>query len=119
MLLKIFIMYPTQHRTYRVDINNLFGSFDWRNLNLRTNVLSIESKRSHPQEAGMNVFGSDKTGTLTLNKLCVYKSLIEVFPRNIDSGAVVLIAARASKFEKQDAIDASIVGMLGDPKKVI
>ncbi|KAG2332894.1 hypothetical protein Bca52824_004074 [Brassica carinata] len=56
----------------------------------------------------MNVFGSDKTGTLTLNKLCVYKSLIEVFPRNIDSGAVVLIAARASKFENQDAIDASI-----------
>jgi len=37
----------------------------------------------------------------------------------IDSGAVVLIAARASKFENQDAIDASIVGMLGDPKEVI
>ncbi|KAI8016874.1 ATPase 8, plasma membrane-type [Camellia lanceoleosa] len=30
---------------------------------------------------------------------------------------VVLLAARASRIENQDAIDASIVGMLGDPKE--
>jgi H+-transporting ATPase len=32
---------------------------------------------------------------------------------------VVLYAARASRVENQDAIDASIVNMLADPKEVI
>lgn len=31
--------------------------------------------------AGMDVLCSDKTGTLTLNKLSVDKNLIEVYPR--------------------------------------
>lgn len=31
---------------------------------------------------------------------------------------VVLMAARASRTENQDAIDAAIVGMLADPKEV-
>lgn len=30
----------------------------------------------------------------------------------------MLLAARASRVENQDAIDACIVGMLGDPKEV-
>lgn len=36
----------------------------------------------------------------------------------MDKDNVVLLAARASRTENQDAIDASIVGMLGDPKEV-
>uniref|UniRef100_A0A5B7BES0 Plasma membrane ATPase n=1 Tax=Davidia involucrata TaxID=16924 RepID=A0A5B7BES0_DAVIN len=67
--------------------------------------------------AGMDVLCSDKTGTLTLNKLTVDKSMIEVFPKDLDKDTVVLLAARASRVENQDAIDASIVGMLGDPKE--
>ncbi|RVW43703.1 ATPase 8, plasma membrane-type [Vitis vinifera] len=67
--------------------------------------------------AGMDVLCSDKTGTLTLNKLTVDKTLIEVFPKDMDKDSVVLLAARASRVENQDAIDASIVGMLGDPKE--
>lgn len=31
---------------------------------------------------------------------------------------VILLGARASRVENQDAIDACIVGMLGDPKEV-
>ena len=31
---------------------------------------------------------------------------------------VVLMAARASRMENQDAIDTAIVGMLADPKEV-
>lgn len=68
--------------------------------------------------AGMDVLCSDKTGTLTLNKLTVDKNLIEVFANGADKDAVVLYAARASRVENQDAIDASIVNMLGDPKEV-
>lgn len=36
----------------------------------------------------------------------------------MDADTLVLIAAKASRVENQDAIDASIVGMLGDPKEV-
>lgn len=42
---------------------------------------------------------------------------IKVFPTGVDKDTVVLYAARASRVENQDAIDASIVGMLGDPKE--
>ena len=31
---------------------------------------------------------------------------------------VILLAARAARIENQDAIDAAIVNMLGDPKEV-
>lgn len=41
-----------------------------------------------------------------------------MFPKDIDKDTLVLLAARASRVENQDAIDASIVGMLGDPKEV-
>lgn len=41
-----------------------------------------------------------------------------MFVKDLDKDTVVLLAARASRVENQDAIDASIVGMLGDPKEV-
>ncbi|XP_006602560.1 plasma membrane ATPase 2-like [Glycine max] len=68
--------------------------------------------------AGMDVLCSDKTGTLTLNKLTVDKNLIEVFAKGVDADTVVLMAAQASRLENQDAIDTAIVGMLADPKEV-
>jgi H+-transporting ATPase len=36
----------------------------------------------------------------------------------MNKDSVVLYAARASRVENQDAIDASIVNMLSDPKEV-
>lgn len=36
----------------------------------------------------------------------------------MDPDTVVLMAARASRIENQDAIDTAIVGMLADPKEV-
>ncbi|GAV73886.1 hypothetical protein CFOL_v3_17369, partial [Cephalotus follicularis] len=63
--------------------------------------------------AGMDVLCSDNTGSLTLNKLSVDKNLVEV----VDTDNVVLMAARASRKENQDAIDTAIVGMLADPNE--
>lgn len=36
----------------------------------------------------------------------------------MDKDMVVLLAARASRLENQDAIDAAIVNMLADPREV-
>ncbi|MCI73912.1 plasma membrane ATPase 4-like, partial [Trifolium medium] len=59
--------------------------------------------------AGMDVLCSDKTGTLTLNKLSVDRNLIEVFIKGVDKEHVILLAARAARTENQDAIDSAIV----------
>ncbi|GAV69158.1 hypothetical protein CFOL_v3_12659, partial [Cephalotus follicularis] len=40
----------------------------------------------------------------------------QVFAKGVDADIVVLMAARASRTENQDAIDTAIVGMLADPK---
>lgn len=45
--------------------------------------------------------------------------MLQIFVKDIDKDTVVLYAARASRIENQDAIDASVVGMLADPKEVI
>lgn len=43
---------------------------------------------------------------------------MQVFPKDVNKDQLILLAARASRVENQDAIDASIVGMLNDPKEV-
>jgi len=44
---------------------------------------------------------------------------LQVFSKGIDKEMVVLMAARASRLENQDAIDTAIVSMLTDPKEVL
>ncbi|CAN1343993.1 ATPase 9, plasma membrane-type [Linum perenne] len=41
----------------------------------------------------------------------------KVFVKDCDKDQLLLLGARASRVENQDAIDACIVGMLGDPKE--
>uniref|UniRef100_A0A7N0TC59 Plasma membrane ATPase n=1 Tax=Kalanchoe fedtschenkoi TaxID=63787 RepID=A0A7N0TC59_KALFE len=133
MLIEIIVMYPIQRRAYREGIDNLLvlliGGIPIAMPTVLSVTMAIGSHRLSQQGAitkrmtaieemaGMDVLCSDKTGTLTLNKLTVDKTLIEVFPENADKDTVMLLAARASRVENQDAIDASIVGMLGDPKE--
>jgi hypothetical protein len=47
-----------------------------------------------------------------------YIRLVQVFERGVTQDQVILMAARASRIENQDAIDTAIVGMLADPKEV-
>uniref|UniRef100_A0A5B6Z0W5 Plasma membrane ATPase n=1 Tax=Davidia involucrata TaxID=16924 RepID=A0A5B6Z0W5_DAVIN len=133
MLIEIVVMYLIQHRKYREGIDNLLvlliGGIPIAMPTVLSVTMAIGSHRLSQQGAitkrmtaieemaGMDVLCSDKTGTLTLNKLTVDKSLIEVFAPDLDNDSVVLHAAMASRVENQDAIDASIVGMLGDPKE--
>eukprot|EP01018_Ginkgo_biloba_P010991 Gb_14669 [translate_table: standard] len=120
MIIEIIVMYPIQRRRYRVGINNLLVLLIGGIPIAMPTVLSgaITKRMTAIEEmAGMDVLCSDKTGTLTLNQLSVDKNLIQVFEEGFDSDTVVLMAARASRIENQDAIDAAIVGMLGDPKE--
>ncbi|KAL7190460.1 hypothetical protein ACSBR2_022691 [Camellia fascicularis] len=133
MIIEIIVMYPIQHRPYRPGIDNLLvlliGGIPIAMPTVLSVTMAIGSHRLAQQGAitkrmtaieemaGMDVLCSDKTGTLTLNRLSVDKSIIEVFARGVDGEAVVLMAARASRVENQDAIDAAIVGTLADPKE--
>ncbi|XP_022868084.1 plasma membrane ATPase 1-like [Olea europaea var. sylvestris] len=133
MIIEIVVMYPIQHRDYRPGIDNLLvlliGGIPIAMPTVLSVTMAIGAHRLAQQGAitkrmtaieemaGMDVLCSDKTGTLTLNKLTVDKNLIEVFAKGVDADTVVLMAARASRTENQDAIDTAIVGMLADPKE--
>ncbi|OIV99783.1 hypothetical protein TanjilG_26121 [Lupinus angustifolius] len=133
MLAEIIVMYPIQRRKYRDGIDNLLvlliGGIPIAMPTVLSVTMAIGSHRLSQQGAitkrmtaieelaGMDVLCSDKTGTLTLNKLSVDKNLIEVFAKGVDKEHVMLLAARASRTENQDAIDGAIVGMLADPKE--
>ncbi|KAE9453568.1 hypothetical protein C3L33_14538, partial [Rhododendron williamsianum] len=133
ILIELIVMYPIQHRKYRDGINNLLvlliGGIPIAMPTVLSVTMAIGSHRLSQQGAitkrmtaieemaGMDVLCSDKTGTLTLNKLTVDRTLIEVFTKDVDKETAVLLGARASRVENQDAIDACIVGMLADPKE--
>uniref|UniRef100_A0A7N0TH49 Plasma membrane ATPase n=1 Tax=Kalanchoe fedtschenkoi TaxID=63787 RepID=A0A7N0TH49_KALFE len=133
MVIEIIVMYPIQKRPYRSGIDNLLvlliGGIPIAMPTVLSVTMAIGSHRLSQQGAitkrmtaieemaGMDVLCSDKTGTLTLNKLSVDKNLIEVFTPGIEKDHVILLAARASRVENQDAIDTAIVGMLADPKE--
>ncbi|KAJ6812010.1 ATPase 11, plasma membrane-type-like [Iris pallida] len=133
MFVEVIVMYPIQHRKYRPGIDNLLvlliGGIPIAMPTVLSVTMAIGSHRLSQQGAitkrmtaieemaGMDVLCSDKTGTLTLNKLTVDKNLIEVFVKGTSQDTVILMAARASRTENQDAIDTAIVGMLADPKE--
>ncbi|KAI8025579.1 Plasma membrane ATPase 1 [Camellia lanceoleosa] len=120
----IIVMYPVQHRPYHPGIDNLLvliGGIPTAMPTVLSVTMAIGSHRlaqqgaitkrmtSIKEMAGMDVLCSDKVGTLTLNRLTIDK--------RVDGEAVVLMAARASRVENQDARDAAIVGTLADPKE--
>ncbi|CAN0838535.1 ATPase 8, plasma membrane-type [Linum grandiflorum] len=133
VIIEIVVMYLIQHRGYREGIDNLLvlliGGIPIAMPTVLSVTMAIGSHRLSQQGAitkrmtaieemaGMDILCSDKTGTLTLNKLTVDKLLVEVFQEGMDSDHLLLLAARASRVENQDAIDACIVGMLSDPKQ--
>ncbi|KAJ9556149.1 hypothetical protein OSB04_010763 [Centaurea solstitialis] len=133
MFIELIVIYAIQKRDYREGIDNLLviliGGIPIAMPTVLSVTMAIGSHRLSQQGAitkrmtaieemaGMDVLCSDKTGTLTLNKLSVDKNLIEVFAAGVDKDTVVLMAARASRLENQDAIDTAIVSMLADPKE--
>jgi len=61
--------------------------------------------------AGVDILCSDKTGTLTQNKL----TLGEAQPFGVTTQELILAGALASKAENHDAIDLAVIGALSSP----
>jgi H+-transporting ATPase len=64
--------------------------------------------------AGVTILCSDKTGTLTTNKLTIDRKTIRTYGA-FSADDVIVLAAYASRTENQDAIDASVVSALDEP----
>jgi H+-transporting ATPase len=132
IIIEIIVMYPIQGRGYRAGIDNLLvlliGGIPIAMPTVLSVTMAIGAHRLAKQGAivkrmtaieemaGMDILCSDKTGTLTLNKLTVDKAIIEIFTKGVTQDEVVMAAARASRVENQDAIDAAITQMLPDIK---
>uniref|UniRef100_A0ACD5TUH2 Uncharacterized protein n=1 Tax=Avena sativa TaxID=4498 RepID=A0ACD5TUH2_AVESA len=133
VIVEVIVMFAVQHRSYRDGINNvlvlLIGGIPIAMPTVLSVTLAVGSHHLSQQGAitkrmtaieemaGMDVLCCDKTGTLTLNHLTVDKNLIEVFSGGMDRDMIILLAARASRVDNQDAIDMAIINMLGDPKE--
>lgn len=75
-----------------------------------TRITAIE------EMAAVTILCSDKTGTLTLNKLIVDKPTIKTYAEQ-DGDEIIKLSAFASRTENQDAIDFCIVNSLPDPSQ--
>jgi H+-transporting ATPase len=71
----------------------------------------VSRLQSIEEMAGIDILCSDKTGTLTQNKLTLGEA--ECFDA-ADAQALILDAALASRAEDKDAIDLALIGGLSD-----
>ncbi|KAI7872042.1 hypothetical protein BDF14DRAFT_1755639 [Spinellus fusiger] len=131
MVAEVLVMYAGFRYSYRRGIDNLLvlliGGIPIAMPTVLSVTLAIGAKQlaehkaivtritAIEEMAAVTILCSDKTGTLTLNKLVVDKPTIKCYSE-FDSEKVVQFAAYASRTENQDAIDFCIVNSLPDPK---
>lgn len=75
----------------------------------------VSRLQSIEEMAGIDILCSDKTGTLTRNKLTLGEPA--VFDA-ADAQDLILAAALASKAENADVIDLAVIGALGDARMI-
>jgi len=132
VVLEILVLYPRFHFSYRRGLNNilvlLIGGIPIAMPTVLSVTLAVGAQQLAKHKAivtritaieelaGVTILCSDKTGTLTTNKLTIDMETIRTYgPFTAED--VVLLAAYASRTENQDAIDMSIVQAVGDPSR--
>jgi H+-transporting ATPase len=132
VVLEIVVLYPRFHYDYRRGLNDilvlLIGGIPIAMPTVLSVTLAVGAQQLAKHKAivtritaieelaGVTILCSDKTGTLTTNKLTIDRNTIKTYgPFSADE--VILFAAYASRTENQDAIDASVVAALGETGK--
>jgi H+-transporting ATPase len=129
---EIFVLYPGFKYSYRAGLDNilvlLIGGIPIAMPTVLSVTLAVGAQQLAKHKAivtritaieelaGVTILCSDKTGTLTTNKLTIDRSTIRTYgPFSAED--VLLLAAYASRTENQDAIDLSVVQAIGDPAR--
>lgn len=132
VLLEIIVLYADYRYAYRRGLNNilvlLIGGIPIAMPTVLSVTLAVGAQQLAKHKAivtritaieelaGVTILCSDKTGTLTTNKLTIDKENVKCYSK-WDVEGVCLLAAYASRVENQDAIDGCVVGTLPDPKQ--
>ncbi|OXB33797.1 plasma-membrane proton-efflux P-type ATPase [Cryptococcus neoformans] len=132
VLLEILILYADFRYPYRRGLDNilvlLIGGIPIAMPTVLSVTLAVGAQQLAKHKAivtritaieelaGVTILCSDKTGTLTTNKLTIDKENVKCYSK-WDVEGVCLLAAYASRIENQDAIDGCVVGTLPDPKQ--
>ncbi|KAG2186637.1 hypothetical protein INT44_002861 [Umbelopsis vinacea] len=131
LVLEILVMYPAFKYDYRRGIDNLLvlliGGIPIAMPTVLSVTLAIGAKQlaehkaivtritAIEEMAAVTILCSDKTGTLTLNKLIVDKPTVKSYSgHNIEE--IIQLSAYACRTENQDAIDFCICNSLPDVK---
>jgi len=130
---EILVMYAGFRYDYRRGINNLLvlliGGIPIAMPTVLSVTLAIGAKQLSQHKAivthvtaieelaAVTILCSDKTGTLTLNKLEIDKATLKSYA-DVEIDQIIHYAAIASRMENQDAIDTCITGAYGDIKKI-
>ena len=130
VLLEILILYADFRYSYRRGLDNilvlLIGGIPIAMPTVLSVTLAVGAQQLAKHKAivtritaieelaGVTILCSDKTGTLTTNKLTIDKENVKCYSK-WDVEGVCLLAAYASRTENQDAIDGCVVGTLPNP----
>ncbi|UZJ56972.1 hypothetical protein CBS101457_006292 [Exobasidium rhododendri] len=127
---EIIVLYAVYHYSYRRGLDNilvlLIGGIPIAMPTVLSVTLAVGAGQLAKHKAivtritaieelaGVTILCSDKTGTLTTNKLSIDKELVRRYA-DYSAQEVMLLAAYASRTENQDAIDTCVVGAIEDP----
>ncbi|KAI8442720.1 plasma membrane ATPase 1 [Phakopsora pachyrhizi] len=122
---KLIVLYGVFHYSYRRGLDNLLvlliGGIPIAMPTVLSVTLAVGAQQlakykaivtritAIEELAGVTILCSDKTGTLTTNKLTIDKSTVKTYS-DVSADDVCLLASYASRTENQDAIDSCIVG---------
>ncbi|KAI5479058.1 hypothetical protein MNV49_004340 [Pseudohyphozyma bogoriensis] len=131
VLLEILILYADFRFSYRRGLNNilvlLIGGIPIAMPTVLSVTLAVGAQQlakykaivtritAIEELAGVTILCSDKTGTLTTNKLTIDRTTLKTYGPH-DAEQVLLYAAYASRTENQDAIDTCVVSAIPKPE---